>query len=214
MLLSFRHRFIFFHIWKTAGTSIQKALGPYANNAEKFGLRDHCKARELVEIISVEFESFFKFAVVRNPWELEVSIYEFGRKCFLEKHPSNNWTRDYTFEEFILKRASERTCFGDQLQFVVDYDGKLLVDYIARFENIHQDFTNICKILGVSACLPHLNTVAHRPYPEYYTPRLREIVRRISRPEIQMFGYNFDPEAGTQPSSTPSAPVETTLNIA
>src|SRR5437868_2786101 len=70
MLLSLRHKFIFIHIYKAAGTSVTHALRPFTR--EPFlrrrtvpRLPDHITAAELRETIGVLFDDCFKFTFVR-----------------------------------------------------------------------------------------------------------------------------------------------------
>jgi hypothetical protein len=82
--ISHRHRFVFIAIPKNASTSIRAALGPhsdvlsgdrdpYYHHVSASALRDHFAEREW------DWDGYFKFAVVRNPWERVVSQYRYLR---------------------------------------------------------------------------------------------------------------------------------------
>jgi sulfotransferase famil protein len=66
-MISDRHKFIFVHIQKTGGTSIEKVFEPLAD------LRDvpfkHASAAHYRESFPDQFDSYFKFSFVRNPWD-------------------------------------------------------------------------------------------------------------------------------------------------
>jgi len=71
----------------------------------------------------------------------------------------------------------------------------LLVDAVGRFESLEEDFSQICRRLGLSANLPHANRSSHRDYRFYYTDRTIEYVADRCRDDISRFGYAFDDAA-------------------
>ena len=74
-MISTRHRCIFVHIPKTAGTSVEAALGWFTEYTR--GAQDHRSIRKLREAITPdEFCTYFKFTFVRNPWDRVVSWYK------------------------------------------------------------------------------------------------------------------------------------------
>src|SRR3712207_8701173 len=58
-----------------------------------------------------------------------------------------------------------------QKDFVVDEAGRLIVDFVGRYETIERDFAAVCARLEIECRLPHLNSTPHRHYMTYYTPR-------------------------------------------
>ncbi len=78
------------------------------------------------------------------------------------------------FEEYIEWRVKEG-CFL-QSSFFCDEDGRFIVDYLGRLENIRSDFQRVCDHIGVDAELPHENESSHANYRKYYNNRTRELV--------------------------------------
>src|SRR5689334_2560507 len=142
-MISFQKRFLFIHIPKTAGNSIQSVLRDYSEDqlvalrkeqdgVERFGLRNpdykikkHSTLSEYHNALGDEhFQNLYKFTCVRNPWDRMVSYY------FTPTQGSEIWNRK-KFREIISKAVSipeylrladgEKDPFGN-------------VDYIMRFE--------------------------------------------------------------------------------
>lgn len=212
MLISHKHRFVFVHIYKNAGSSIRTALLPftYYNAAHEWTLKLYQKARarpplilnpepcrnkhskvpEIVEVIGKKtFDDYFSFAVVRNPWDWQVSLYNYMRKTPMHfQHALANVFPD--FPTYLRWRCSEEVRF--QKDFIYSVDGRLLVDFVGRFETIDDDFRIICERIGIRAHLPVTNVSKTRPYQEYYTAELIDLVRKTFAPDIELFGYQFE----------------------
>ena len=201
-MISFQKRFLFVHIPKTAGNSIQSVLRDYSEDQivalrseqdgiERFGLRNpnykirkHSTLAEYRAALGDEqFRSLYKFACVRNPWDRMVSYY------FTPTQSPETWDRK-KFRGMISKAVS-----------VADYlrldqgkrDPFSNVDYIMRFENLADDFRTVCGTLGISpTTLPRYNRSSREHYSKYYDDELRELVCARFAAEIERFGYIFE----------------------
>jgi hypothetical protein len=209
MLLSRKHRFIFIHIYKTAGSSIKSVMRPLAADPwqiyasailRRIGisalsiqpLPAHSKAIDVVRFLGPqEFAKYFSFAIVRNPWDWQVSLYHYMRKE--RTHHQHSLARQFAnFEEYIEWRCSEDVRY--QLDFVDSPAGDQLVDYVGKLETIDQDFAYICNRLGIEAELPRLNVSNTTPWRSFYNTRTRNLVSDAFLPDIERFGYRFDSE--------------------
>src|SRR6266498_4318618 len=143
-MISFQKRFLFVHIPKTAGNSIQSVLREYSEDelvalrseqdgVERFGLRNpkykikkHSMLAEYREALGNEqFRSLYKFTCVRNPWDRMVSYY------FTPTQSPETWNRK-KFRKIISKIVS----VADYLRLDEDEEDPFTnVDYIMRFEN-------------------------------------------------------------------------------
>jgi hypothetical protein len=76
---------------------------------------------------------------------------------------------------------------------IVDDQGRNIVDYVGRFENLDVDFAEICSRLGLQPpALGHENRSEGRvDYRTYYCEETRDIVARYFSRDIENFGYNF-----------------------
>ncbi|MFM5897573.1 MAG: sulfotransferase family 2 domain-containing protein [Dolichospermum sp.] len=218
MLISYSHKFIFFHVPKAAGLSIKKALQSYAQEPEKFKISRpqkmlgdkinpfyeiwsssilHAKSKDVKKELSSEvYNSFYKFAFVRNPWDWQVSYYHFILK---EKtHIRHELVKSMTgFEEYLEWVINTKNPFPKgatklQKEIVTDSQGRLIIDYVGRYETLATDLNYVCQRLNLQASLPYLNQSKHRNYREYYNTRTMKLVADNFQEDIALFGYTFD----------------------
>jgi hypothetical protein len=207
MLLSYHKKFLFVHIFKTAGTSIANSLRPYCyrphsmrpsnwmaflstnwKKIHRVPIKKHATASEIRTLIAPEiFDSAFKFTFVRNPWDWQVSLYH-----YILDHPENRGHEETkamgSFRNFVFSR--EKSKFT-QTACLVDGSNSLLVDFVGRFEHIEEDFQTICSKVGIAAKLPHINKSKRTCYRDYYDAEIRDLTARLYSEDIERFGYTF-----------------------
>jgi hypothetical protein len=219
MLLSVRRRFLFVHIAKTGGTSVRAALqrGRWADPwywpmslCSRFShlsghriatkLPRHAKVIAAKELLPREFfDSLFKFAFVRNPWDLQVSSFHHIRR----ERPHYLGGQD-DFEGFLRwKLDPERpyqyhvdTSIELQSDYLIDLHGQLVVDFIGRYESLEADFDTACARIGIKPpALPHARKATDRQkdYRSYYDHETADLVARHFARDIELLGYGFDP---------------------
>lgn len=208
---------LFFWLPKTAGSSIYHALRKTSYkcrkliNTEKNGIIElpysdftnkgavtfsHTSISALIKhgIIHTDFfESSFKFCFVRNPWDRLVSLF-FYRKLDKEYENFRQFCLDFKDQEIEpigLYNSRLNSQFNEQLSWIIDEKGRLLVDFIGRFERLEEDFSKICRILGVRNKLPHRNRSDHSGYRDYYDEETAGIIRQRYKRDIEFFGYDF-----------------------
>ena len=207
-MISFQNRFLFVHIPKTAGNSIQSVLRDYSEDQlvalrneqdgiERFGLRNpkykikkHSTLSEYRDALGDErFRTLYKFTCVRNPWDRMVSYY------FTPTQNPETWNRK-KFRAIISKAVS----VADYLRLDNGEDDPFAnVDYIIRFENLADDFRAVCTAIGISPpTLPRYNRSSREHYAKYYDDELREFVRTRFAAEIQRFNYAFEEQPATE----------------
>src|SRR6266496_1006908 len=201
-MISLQKHFLFVHIPKTAGNSIQTALRDYSEDQlvalrkeqdgiERFGLRNpnynikkHSTLAEYRDALGNEqFRNLYKFTCVRNPWDRMVSYY------FTPTQSPETWNRK-KFRKIISSALS----VADYLRLDKDEEDPFAnVDYIMRFENLVDDFRTVCKALNISpATLPQYNRSNREHYSKYYDDELRDLVSARFAAEIERFGYAFE----------------------
>ena len=166
-MISHTHKCIFIHNNKTGGTSISKFL---INDPEP--LDKHNSILQYKKKYRDCFNSYFKFTFVRNPWDKLLSQYFFrvgdrDSPFFMPKKENTS------FKEFLQKPVG----MGHIQQFsrISNKWGRILVDFIGRFESLQQDFYTVCDKIGIDRQkLPHKNKSKHKHYTEYYDEETRE----------------------------------------
>jgi chondroitin 4-sulfotransferase 11 len=219
MPIAHNKKLIFIHIPRTGGTSVEKNLSLIAKSnkedlevfygkifspkikAHNFSsdYLHHLRAAEIKEIVGEKiFNSYFKFAFVRNPWDKLVSLH-----TRLKEHKSPDLCkafgietlRNVSFERFIdlLKNRPQHHHLYPQYKFVTNEDKKTIVDFIGKFENLEKDFYKVCKKAKLRfKRLPKKNRTKHTHYSKYYTDTTKKIVAEIYADDIEMFQYEFN----------------------
>ncbi|WP_045224608.1 sulfotransferase family 2 domain-containing protein [Methyloterricola oryzae] len=218
MLLSLKYKFLFVHIAKTGGTSVRDSLwfykwtDPYripqflcsklsGVTGHRIGAKfpRHAKAIAAQEMLPREvYESLFKFAFVRNPWDLQVSSWHHLRR---ERPDLVAGVPDFeVFLDWKLDPARPPQYHADmstvtQADYLVDLHGHLIVDFVGRYENLHDDFAEACQRIGIKQPkLPHSRQAKDRKrdYRDYYSDRAAQRVADFYRADVERFGYRFD----------------------
>ncbi len=219
MILSTSHNFLFVHIPKTAGTALTAALAPFGvapdrtlwrsimrrmpvvEGPEQAHIRKHDPASRIIRKLGLPvYETFHSFTVVRNPFDHAVSHFEFMKEFRIRKVAER--IRAMSFEEYLHYRMKKpfwnNTFFArqpNQSWFVVDEDGKLLVNRVMYFETLQADFDRLVADLGLTGAeLKHINKTRSKsdkkPYRAYYDATTEDMVRHYYAPDFRLFGYD------------------------
>jgi hypothetical protein len=211
MVLSVEKNFLFIHIPKTGGSSMEEALFNY----QSFNYHEvtHGVSLQYKDYLDDDFYfSLYKFAFVRNPWDLQASCWRYYVR-------ENNI--DMTFDEFIkwkftgsiihkldklpktenasieMLRGAFYTHRTPQTYYLIDEKGNFLVDYIGSFERLEEHYKLLVDKLELEDnFLPRVNVSSKpnegRDYRKLYTEETKELVRSRFELDIKMYGYSFD----------------------
>jgi len=190
---------IFIHIPKAGGISIIKSL-----YGEKAGGIGHRRWEHFKWLYGEEnFNDYFKFTFVRNPFDRLLSAYS-----FLKKGGMNHMDKEFgetvmapydTFEKFVNEWVNEKNVdswvhFIPQYKYLYNESGYLMVDFIGYFENFNEDYEKIRQRIGTGKKLKHLNKTPdkhEKNYREAYTPQMIEKVTEVYKQDLELFKYNF-----------------------
>ena len=179
--------YVFVHINKTGGSSIERALGitlDHSTALEKYRqLGDAAWARK------------FTFSIVRNPWDKVVSHYHYRVKT----NQSGLGDGALSFRDWVVLCYREQDpryydqprMFMAQRKWLVDEQDNMLVEYVGRFENLQQDFAVICERLSLQAELGHAKPSSRGSYRDYYDDETRELIASAFAEDLETFGYHF-----------------------
>lgn len=187
MLISHKKKFIFIHIYKTAGTSVMDVFLPYCRLVDRMayefrvsrklfgmaghlmgwdddgmkqftGYHQHATASQIRAKMGGDlFDSYFKFVFVRNPYDFIVSLYSYILQA--KNHRLHKLVTGMDFSRFLNWYIDSHP--QRQLDFVAGPQGKpLLVDCIGRFETLEKDVAIIQRSLGIQPVdsLKHKNS--------------------------------------------------------
>jgi chondroitin 4-sulfotransferase 11 len=204
-MISHSFRCLSVHIPKAAGNSVNRAFG--------IGWQDHKDlARYRAEMPAPIFDAYFKFAIVRNPWDRLLSDYNYQRRksrpadSKLHLLDERGRRRDFAaWTEAALTETSRypAACWGGdvsrginrfspQLDWI-SLDGVVAVDFVARFEHLREDFRVISRAVGLPrADLERRNPRFHLHYSRYYDDATRDRVGEYYAADIAAFGYDFE----------------------
>ena len=189
MLVSHAHKFIFFHIRKTGGTSVAAALSGVADDPFR---ERHLRASHVRERMPTEFNTYFKWSIARNPFDRMVSMFSYDSHVTKSFQPGGEH-HGYDFDQYLqLRLVKDRGHWSSpQVDFLRDND-TWLVDFTARFENLQRDFDGICDKLGMQLmALPNKRKTSHGDYHTYYDDASRALVADTFERDLLAFGYEF-----------------------
>ena len=140
------------------------------------------------------FSNAFKFASVRNPWERAVSL--FFRKEGVRDQ------QNLSFDQFIENHlyASDTcvhpTLHKNQLDWICDDDGRILLDYIFKLENFSNAIKHIFE--RTNGLIRLENTVANKneaskssEYRNLYSEKTKKMIARRFEKDIDTFRFTF-----------------------
>lgn len=237
MLVSHRKKFIYTKTAKTAGTSIESyfeqycmpegewtrshtrdeyiseagVIGHRGAGGENATWKGHMPAASIKNLVGDEvWNSYFKFCVVRNPFDKMVSGFTMlenrrmegtpktGLKAWMRKLRGKSnlgWASKPTKVERFRAWVHEGDRPTDRNKYMID--GSPCADYFIRFESLAAGVREVCEKIGVTFELGHIPTykMGDRkddiPVSDYYDPETEAIVRNLYDWEIERFGYQM-----------------------
>lgn len=206
MIVSAQHRFIFVAIPKTGTHAVRQALRAHLGpqDMEQVGLfvnrrmpipdlarigHGHLTLQQVRPYFQPQdFNGFFKFAFVRNPFDRFISY------CAFMTREHGQFDRDPqgVMRHFIANPPWQHILFQPQHSFVAGPNGALLTDYLGRVEAMQQSYDEAAERIGIpSRPLEKINASIRRDYRDYYDQALIDGVAKLYARDLDCFGYEF-----------------------
>lgn len=228
-MISKKHKTVFVHVPKVAGQSIEhmflqdldldwdrrevlllRRKQSYEKGPERLA---HLLAKDYVRlgyISQAEFNEYFKFSFVRNPYKRVFSFYNFL-----------GYSRIISFRTFVGKVVPDKLeqkdfFFLSQYDYLYNEEAILMVDFVGRLENINEDIETVKSNCGLkNVALPHANkskgewkralglllrepklrsniSLGHKGkvYESVMTEEIRNKIYDLYEKDFSAFGYN------------------------
>ena len=188
-------KYVFIRVFKTGsstvGREIKKSdpdagleLQVFRNGRRTSHVKSSWIKENIFSKLGLDWDEYFKFGFVRNPWDRELSNYFWN-------HGELKPPKDVSFKEWLNIRLQKDgqidSANEPQCQYLTD------VDYIARFENFEEEVKYIFNKIGVPISQPlmHINKTEHKLYWEYYDDVDIMKVYEWYKKDIEMYNYEF-----------------------
>lgn len=226
-MISHKHKCIFIHIPKCAGTSFENVLGHFDGHEGREGqdhrsirmiqqpykildvvnsldnlkdyirrqreyFRNHANPNNKLTCSAEEYESYYKFTIVRNPWMRAHSWYRNAMRD--EVHQKNyGYPSHINFTEF-MKEYAGKGYLRPQTYWLKQFDGQINMDFIGKFESIDSAYRNVMESLSIKNIgeLPHKIEGQKSNYKEDFTEEVIRFISEYYKEEIDLFDYDFN----------------------
>lgn len=206
MIVSHSKGFIFFAVPKTATQALRTALSPLLEGddwqQQALIKESRSPVLELARIghghISVrqarphfpadDWSDYFKFAIVRNPYDRFLSVC-----AFLNRQNPEFIGNETEWMLAALERPQfrARVLVQTQCNLLCGDDGKIGVDYAGRYEELDNALATIAGKLAMDAlALERINVTPKPPQRKWYSSTLADEVRALYAADFERFGYS------------------------
>ena len=198
-MISHDFKTIFVHIPKTAGTSVEAMFGLVETfpGTRKFkemqGPGKHWGIAEMSQAYKEYLNNYFKWTIVRNPWERDFSLFKMMRGQLRYRHMNfKQFLFEVTRNHVKYNHTRRNLVFRNQVEYLIHNDS-LGVDKIIRYENLYQGWEEVCNIIKK----PHepLKSIrrirSRKPITEHYDQECIDLVAEIRKEDIEYFNYDY-----------------------
>lgn len=212
-VLSKSHNIFFLHIPKTAGASILSSMSRQFNTKEIPTHRSHINWHSpFIDCLynNPEIKNYYKFTVVRNPWDRALSWFFFRKNILIEELVNVKNNKSVRVRNNIKSVEAELDAMNDfnewlKLYYNVPWDYTWFslnhpqsfwlsggeFDKIVRFENLKNDIKDIPFLSNVQLKHKHKSANNKANKAELYNEYSIDLIDHIYKQDIIRFGYVF-----------------------
>ena len=203
-----KQKLLFIHIPKCGGSSVVQAF----DMEDLPSVKPHIGIQSAMDRFPEMAQDYLKFAVIRNPWEIEVSSFFYRLSQDVIEAGDNVPHIDAATGGFagVLRDRNVIACFQPNLvathkhgrslmRFLTDKNDNIAVDEILRLENIDEDMKDMCEKHNLKFVFNRKftreNCTNHLHYSKYYTEQwMIDYVYEKNEDYIKHFKYKFQYE--------------------
>lgn len=142
--------------------------------------------KKIVDQINPDiWKTYFKFSVVRNPWDMVVSMFYYRR---IARNYKDN------FDDLVKKMGTERNHNYD----IYKINNQYICDFYIKYENLENDLKYVlekCNIKNYDLKNLKKFNSNYKPvntdYKKYYNDERKKIIRDLYSDYIEKFNYEF-----------------------
>jgi hypothetical protein len=211
---------LYISIHKTASETVRELLDPYTQMTSCADLQTicyhHIPAKKMKYYFSERFndggvgwnwDEYFKFTTVRNPWDRKLSTFSYLKRkaeefkkvdmgydptWFVEKVLQID-NECANFKQYLRKYCKPNKKRNRQVDWVLDREGNNMLDFVGKVENLEHDVKYAFKQIGLpEPNIVHKNKSNHRPYVDAYDEQwmIDKVAKRYAD-DIKHFNYEF-----------------------
>lgn len=218
-MINHDRKFVFIHIPRCGGNFINDFFDPdwiekirsetgTFKDADNYQI-DHYPLHRYKELYQEQYNTYFKFTFVRNPWDRMLSEF------FLKKYGQSRGGRWGPINDFIdcsqlefcefIRKLQDNFHLIEELMHINHHDVSHFMSYkhyienpenlefVGKLENFNADFSSLCKNFSIAYTpKPKINQTNHLHYSEYYSSKTRDIVGELYSWDIKKFNYKFE----------------------
>lgn len=143
---------------------------------------------DFIDMDEDKWNTYFKFCFVRNPYDRAVS----GWNYLMETEKLNIDFDKYLKMKDIVSENEYWHVFLSQYDTLLDENGKLFIDFVAKFENLENDFQTVLNKIGFQKII-HKNKFKNKRnkanYKDFYNQESLDIVNKIYENDFIFFNY-------------------------
>lgn len=214
MLISHKFKFVTIDIPKTGTRSYRESLIGFVDIIGTYQTQftQHQTALSIKNEFNKngwDWDSYFKYVTIRNPWARYVSFYFWAEnkireidniikngqpisqlyqdtfKYFTDLFKNHNYNQYLILKNIINEQPSQNSYFVE--------NNKILVDHIAHTETIDVDFQFLCNKVGITPtpALKHENKNKTYNYRDFYDQELIDLVAYKDKYVIENHNYQY-----------------------